>query len=665
MAISLFKTQIIGRSVARLDDDEERKRRRSGGRSGGATHGSAASRVMGAGSGGRSAVAAAAYRHGENLHDDRTGNVHDFTRRDKIVHSEIMAPSYAPPRLLDRQTLWNEVEGAEKRCDAQLSREIVLAIPHELKPEARVELVREFVQSQFVDRGMIADVAIHEPGWKSDSRNVHAHIMLTTREVDAQGFGKKNRDWNERALQAEWRHGWGDRVNKALEREGFGERIDTRSRAERETDLTAKAQSHQNSQIVRLAAVGTLECSQIGREGLTTLPRSAWHMEQRGEPTEAAQKREQTVLMQNQVIAGALADIRAIEATQKAAEVDKYKKPTESKEIQSRPAGERPKPAEEPKTEPVQPSKVLLQQEAEIITRWHLVSDQKAGKFAPTHQIQQVRDDYEAWSQQAAKVFPERQAGYDNLAKMDKCLRQIQEDRLVKAKILWTAQGNLARENLQLLDYSNRQDRARGEMSEALQQRQDYAKAHPFEVKMHNLGVKASTKLTKIDNDVKMHQQEIHKFADEIEQIKASRFNQNQVGQARHRFDQTLTLQPGQNLSVERERELQTLSQFAQLKATEAQARELIKGQEQLERETKAAQIEAREVRNNPNMPVTPEPTESQRMTALREEYNRLQAETDPDKRASPLVFAKLEEAMKSPEDKERERQERDHGWDR
>ena len=125
--------------------------------------------------------------------------------------------------------LWNAIEKAEKRKDSQLARSLDIALPHELKPEQNLELVRDFVRAEFVDRGMIADLAIHAPGRKGDHRNVHAHILLTTREIAGPGFGPKARDWNSKQELQQWRQTWAEHANRILEREGFEERIDHRS----------------------------------------------------------------------------------------------------------------------------------------------------------------------------------------------------------------------------------------------------------------------------------------------------------------------------------------------------------------------------------------------------------------------------------------------------
>jgi ATP-dependent exoDNAse (exonuclease V) alpha subunit len=179
-------------------------------------------------SAGRSATGAAAYRAGERIIDERTGQVYDYTRRRGDIDTEILAPAGAPAWVQDRSALWNQVEKAEKRGDAQVAREIVVALPLELDRAAQGELVRAYVQEQFVSRGMVADVAIHRnPG------NPHAHIMLTMREMRPEGLStKKNREWNKPELLLEWREQWAVQANRALGRAGQKERIDHRSLAE-------------------------------------------------------------------------------------------------------------------------------------------------------------------------------------------------------------------------------------------------------------------------------------------------------------------------------------------------------------------------------------------------------------------------------------------------
>jgi len=171
-------------------------------------------------SSGRSSVAASAYRSAEKLYDDRTGTTHDYTKRECEIESQIYAPEYTPDWVYDRQTLWNEVEKNEKRIDSQTAREINVALPLELTPFDNKELLKNFVDNNFVSSGMVADVAIH---W--DVLNPHAHIMLTTRNIDSDGFTNKNRDWNNKELLEQWRENWAEQANESFRQANIEERI--------------------------------------------------------------------------------------------------------------------------------------------------------------------------------------------------------------------------------------------------------------------------------------------------------------------------------------------------------------------------------------------------------------------------------------------------------
>lgn len=197
-------------------------------------------------SNGQSAVASAAYRSGDRLLDEQTGESKFYKRS---VHPEtfIMTPTVAPTWAHDRQHLWNAVEQAEKRKDAQLSREFNVALPVELDTNAQRKLIKDYVQHEFVDQGMIADVAIH----RDHPENPHAHVMLTMRTIDEKGFGKKNRDWNaefsnqrngrgfvksgEKVL--DYRKQWEEYANRALERTGKSERISHESFEKQHSEL--------------------------------------------------------------------------------------------------------------------------------------------------------------------------------------------------------------------------------------------------------------------------------------------------------------------------------------------------------------------------------------------------------------------------------------------
>ncbi len=186
---------------------------------------------------GSSAVASAAYRAAERLHDDRLGRDHDFSNKAGVVHSEIMLPEGAPERLNDRATLWNEVEAGEKRKDAQLAREVEFSIPRELNQQQGIQLARDFVEKQFVERGMVADMNVHWDMGKDGQPKPHAHVMLSMREVGPEGFGQKVREWNSTALLQEWREAWADHVNERLAELDIDARIDHRTLEAQGIDL--------------------------------------------------------------------------------------------------------------------------------------------------------------------------------------------------------------------------------------------------------------------------------------------------------------------------------------------------------------------------------------------------------------------------------------------
>jgi hypothetical protein len=167
---------------------------------------------------GRSAVAAAAYRAGLSLTDQRLAMEFDFAGKAGVEHAEVLLPDSAPAGFRDREVLWNAAERREARKDAVPAREVLLALPHELTFAQRRELVRAFVAEQITGRGMIADVAMHQPGKEGDQRNFHAHILVTTRRVTPEGFGAKEPSWWSPKQVREWRQGWAEIQNAHLRR---------------------------------------------------------------------------------------------------------------------------------------------------------------------------------------------------------------------------------------------------------------------------------------------------------------------------------------------------------------------------------------------------------------------------------------------------------------
>lgn len=180
---------------------------------------------------GRSVVAAAAYRSASRLPDERTGVSHDFTAKVGVVHAEVLLPEGAPAAWGDRSMLWNAVEAGERRKDAQLAREVEFALPRELSPSEGVALAQDFVRQHFVSRGMVADLCVHAPVGKDGEAKPHAHVLLTLRRAGPEGFGLKERGWNQTALLREWREGWAELANARLAELGHDARIDHRSLA--------------------------------------------------------------------------------------------------------------------------------------------------------------------------------------------------------------------------------------------------------------------------------------------------------------------------------------------------------------------------------------------------------------------------------------------------
>jgi len=231
---------------------------------------------------GRSATAASAYRVAERIEDRRTGLIFDYAARGGVDHTEILAPDHAPDWVRDRSELWNCVEESETRKNSQVAREVRVALPDELTHAQRVALVRDYAQAQFVDRGMVADIALHAPGREGDERNHHAHILLTTRVIDAEGFTTKNRDWNKVEVLEGWREAWARDSNAALERAGIKDRVDHRTLvAQRDEALDlASAARERGDEGVELHE--TVRAMSLDRPPLPQLSLGAWQLKERG-----------------------------------------------------------------------------------------------------------------------------------------------------------------------------------------------------------------------------------------------------------------------------------------------------------------------------------------------------------------------------------------------
>jgi len=199
---------------------------------------------------GHSAVAGAAYRAGVSLVDERTGEVHDYSRKGGVLSAEIVTPDGVP--VPDRGELWNKAEAAESRKDSRVAREWRIALPGELDDTERKALAVQMGKTIADRYGVAVDVCVHAPDRDGDERNFHAHMMATTRTIGADGelgakslFELGNKDRRAQGISGtsvsdlvEIRATWAGMVNDALERAGLSERIDHRSYADQGVELT-------------------------------------------------------------------------------------------------------------------------------------------------------------------------------------------------------------------------------------------------------------------------------------------------------------------------------------------------------------------------------------------------------------------------------------------
>jgi len=193
-------------------------------------------------SAGRTATAAAAYRVGERIECQREGRIHDYTRKQGIEETFIVAPEHAPAWAQDRSALWNAAEASETRRNSVTAREWELALPSEISAEDRSQITRKFAEELVSRYGVAVDVAIHAPHREGDQRNHHAHVLTSTRKLEAEGFTAKTRVLDSAktgGVEIEQMRGlWAELQNRALERVGEVERVDHRSlEKQRETAL--------------------------------------------------------------------------------------------------------------------------------------------------------------------------------------------------------------------------------------------------------------------------------------------------------------------------------------------------------------------------------------------------------------------------------------------
>ncbi len=212
---------------------------------------------------GRSAIQMAAYCARDKLYSDYTGKSYDYTNRQDLVYHDIMLPDYAPDDFHNSEVLWNSVEKVEKSKNAQLARTVIIALPKELSHSSHIQMVRQYTQEYFVQKGMCADISIHDKG----DGNPHAHILLTTRSLDRDGnwmckqrrnylldkngnrfrdpvtkeykLGRsiKTNDWDAPERIEEWRKGWAEMCRSWFRHCGISKEITHISYARQGIDL--------------------------------------------------------------------------------------------------------------------------------------------------------------------------------------------------------------------------------------------------------------------------------------------------------------------------------------------------------------------------------------------------------------------------------------------
>lgn len=231
---------------------------------------------------GQSSVESAAYRAGERLEDRYYGKIADYTAKGGVICSEILAPDYVPEPFHNREYLWNAVEEIEKHPKAQLAYSFDFALQNEFSLEENITIARQFVLENFVAKGMIVDMAIHDPDKGEGIPNPHVHVMCPIRPMNEDGtWGEKQKreylfdldgnlifddyrkqkfnavpttDWNRPEVLEQWRKAWANLVNSEFEKHGMESRIDHRSYAEQGVDLIP--QIHEGPHVRNMEAKG-------------------------------------------------------------------------------------------------------------------------------------------------------------------------------------------------------------------------------------------------------------------------------------------------------------------------------------------------------------------------------------------------------------------------
>jgi hypothetical protein len=374
------------------------------------------------------------------LIDEKTGEVHDYTRKRGVLYRQMLLPAAAPE--MTRQDVWGAAEAVEKRKDARVAREVELALPAELTPQQQLRLAVEYGQTLVELYGVAVDVAIHEPSRHGDSRNHHAHLLMTTRQVTEDGgLGQKSLiERSDSDLQAlgqpsgraqvqALREGWTAAANRALESAGHEARVDHRS---------LRDQGVKRDPTVHLGPAATAIERRGIRSGLGDVNRAVVQAERQRQAAEQAERQRQAA---EQAERQRQAAEQAERQRQAAEQAERQRQAAEQAERQrqAQEAAERQRQAaeqEEDRRAALGPRGRAHEDLEEKAIRWHWETHgrpsslQELAKF-----VQEVFDGVGVeWRQDYAQFIPDYETQHKAYVQSDKYL-DILEDELKLTKI--------------------------------------------------------------------------------------------------------------------------------------------------------------------------------------------------------------------------------------
>lgn len=261
---------------------------------------------------GVSSVAKAAYRHRSVMIDHRTGEIHGEKSldRDDLVYAEILRPENTPDCLhVPSEVLWNIIEKKENRSNSRTAKEFKITLPRNLSNEQNIALMKDFLLNHFVDKGIICDFVLHND---KDNKNPHAHVMITTREIKADGFGKKVRSWDTEETLQQWRKDWAKVQNIHLKNAGLKSRVSHRTLEAQKNIMIDLAKKAEDAKDFDKSILYLAKAIELDRPPMQNMSRKKWRTKEGQEQ----RKRDQAIRDR------AKADARAVRLLRGIAVVD-------------------------------------------------------------------------------------------------------------------------------------------------------------------------------------------------------------------------------------------------------------------------------------------------------------------------------------------------------